>query len=458
MNIQAVFIRWLALMAFLGIGLPWQSAQAFDIPTPQNQSKTINTTPFGVSQDFAPVTPLPPTNALDARSGAGHLPDGMTVRTEITRPANGFLQGAPFLVTLTVIDRKKSLASLTLHRPFGEYIQTRRIDIDQQLRSVDGRMANVRVYRFAVTPLAAGEVKLEFAEMTFREVSDAASRYAFIPVARTLPVRPLPGFWPAYLPVTPALRITEEPLPLLTAGQPVFWVLHISGQNLSDYALGKLLDEQLLGSAALGVGPAEIRLAANALPPADDALAQTFTVRIPLLPDPEGKGATQGELPLLRLAYIDSQEKDPGQKLSEVMLPAREAHWPAPVRARLAQAVQYGWWRALLLLALAYGVGFALNDAWRRWQRRRRHRAAQAELAAVDRPQAVLGLLRRLTGEQTIGGMIRRAPNPRFMAALHDLEAACYCVNDALPPDWLQTHEELVRWLPRVFFSQGTSD
>jgi hypothetical protein len=106
-----------------------------------------------------------------------------------------------------------------------------------------------------------------------------------------------------------------------------------------------------------------------------------------------------------------------------------------------------------LLLALAYGVGFALNDAWRRWQRRRRHRAAQAELAALDSPQAVLQLLRRLTGESSINGMIRRAPNPRFMAALRALDAACYRNANELPPEWPQTHQELARWLPSVFFS-----
>jgi hypothetical protein len=64
----------------------------------------------------------------------------------------------------------------------------------------------------------------------------------------------------------------------------------------------------------------------------------------------------------------------------------------------------------------------------------------------------VLQLLRRLTGESSINGMICRAPNPRFMAALHALDAACYGDTQAPPSQWAQTHEELVRWLPRVFF------
>ncbi len=443
--------RW--VFVGLGIlGLIGQPAWAFDIPTPQNQPQKITTTPFSVPKDFGPVTPLAPTPELDTTAGAGHLPDGVSIRTEIVATPGGFLLRAPFLVTLTITDRNKSIASLTLHRPQGDHIEARRIDINQQLMSVDGRMANVRVYRFAVTPLSAGEVSLGFAEMTFREVGDADTRYAFIPVARTLTVRPLPGFWPAYLPVTPALRITEEPLPPMAAGQPVDWVLHITGRDLSEYALRKLLEEQLLGTSALGIGHAQINRSPDAPVPATDPLAQTFDVRISLLPDPEGKGSTQGTLPALRLPFIDSRGDAPGQVLSEAILPGRTLHWSAPAGVRLAQAVEFWWWRGLLLLALAYGAGFALNDAWRRWQRRRRHRAAQVELAALDSPQAVLQLLRRLTGESSINGMICRAPNPRFMAALHALDAACYGDTQAPPSQWAQTHEELVRWLPRVFF------
>lgn len=441
------------LMVLVWIGLSSQPVLAFDIPTPQNQPKAAKTTPFDVPKDFGPVTPLEPITDLDSVAGAGHLPDGVSVHTEIAATPDGFLLRAPFLVTLTITDRNKSINSLTLHRPHGDNIDAHRIDINQQLREVDGRMANVSVYRFAVTPLAAGNVVLEFAEMTFREVGDADTRYAFIPVARTLSVRPLPGFWPAYLPVTPTLNITEDPLPTLVAGQPVDWVLHISGHGLSEYALRTLLDEQLLGTNALGIGHAEITASPDAAPPATDALAQTFDIRIPLLPDAEGNGITQGSLPALRLPFIDSRGTTPGQALSEAVLPARVVHWSAPARVRLAQAFGFWWWRGLLLLALAYGAGFALNDGWRRLQRRRRFRAAQAELAALDHPQAVLHRLRQLTGEQSIEGMIRRAPNPRFMTALRALDAACYRHVNDLPPDWTQTHQELVRWLPSVFFN-----
>lgn len=449
----------------IGLSMTAQLAVAFDIPTPQNQPQTINTTPFGTPQDFGPVTPLAPTSEIDSTAGAGHLPAGVSVRTQITEPPHGFLQRAPFLVTLTITDRDKSIASLTLHRPHGAHIATRRIDINQQLVSVDGRSAIVRVYRFAVTPLSAGAITLDFAEMTFREVGDAASRYAYIPVARILDVRPLPAFWPTYLPVTPALRITEEPLPKLAAGQPVNWVLHISGDDLSTYALLKMLNAQLVGTAALGVGRARIPRPPEAARASTDVLGQTFEVHITLLPDPEGQGVTQGVLPALRLPYIDSRRADPGKALSEAILPARTVHWSAPAGQRFGQALAFWWWRVLLLLVLIYLLGIALRDVWQRVQRRRRYRRAQAELAMVHEPQAVMLRLRQLTGESSIQSMIRRAPNPRFIAALHRLEAACYRQRDARLEDgyddalgdelvaWEYTHQELVRWLPRAFFT-----
>ncbi|OYV45034.1 MAG: hypothetical protein B7X12_09465 [Halothiobacillus sp. 20-53-49] len=247
--------RWLGLGLWCALG----AAQAFDIPTPQNQPKSVDTTPFGTPQDFAPVTALPEVTALDTTEGAGHLPDGVTVRTEVTVPPEGLLQRAAFLVTLTLIDRTKNIASLTLHRPFGERIAARRISISQRLDAVDGRMANVRVYRFAVTPLSGGEITLNFAEMTFQMVGEPGSHYAFIPVARRLTIRPLPAFWPEYIPVTPALNVVQAPLPPLNAGEPMDWQLRITGQGLTEHALTQLLDEQLIGTEALALGQAQIR-------------------------------------------------------------------------------------------------------------------------------------------------------------------------------------------------------
>lgn len=430
------------------------SAQAFDIPTPQNQPKTINTTPFGTPTDFAPVTALPEVTTLNTTDGAGHLPEGVSVRTEITVPPEGLLQRAPFLVTLTLLDTQKNIASLTLHRPFGERIATRRISISQQLEPVDGRMSNVRVYRFAVTPLAGGEISLNFAEMTFQVVGEPGSRYAFIPVARRLIVRPLPAFWPEYLPVTPTLRLIQTPLPPLRAGEPVDWPLRITGRGLTEHALAQLLDEQLVGTEALAIGAVQIRRSPTEPVPGSDELAQTFDVRIPILPDPQGQNATTSTLPALRLPFINSAAADPGAVLDAALLPAQTLHWQPTARAQFTQAIGFWWWRVLLGLILLYGLGYALRDMWQRRARRRHHAAAQRQLAHCQTPKAALQVLREVTGQVSIHGMIARAPNPRFVAALQALDAACFAAERATEPDkdWPATQAELVRWLPKVFF------
>ncbi|OYY56127.1 MAG: hypothetical protein B7Y53_02480 [Halothiobacillus sp. 28-55-5] len=447
-------VLWLGLGLWCALG----AAQAFDIPTPQNQPKSVGTTPFGTPQDFAPVTALPEVTARDTTEGAGHLPDGVTVRTEITVPPEGLLQRAAFLVTLTLIDRTKNIASLTLHRPFGERIAARRISISQRLDAVDGRMANVRVYRFAVTPLSGGEITLNFAEMTFQMVGEPGSHYAFIPVARRLTIRPLPAFWPEYIPVTPTLSVVQAPLPPLNAGEPMDWQLRITGQGLTEHALTQLLDEQLIGTEALALGQAQIRLSPTAPVPGSDELAQTFDIRIPILPDPQGQNATTGTLPALRLPFINRNAADPGAMLNAAVLPAQTLHWPPTARAQLTQAIGFWWWRVLLGLVAVYALFYALRDGYQRHARRRQHQAALLRLAQCQTPQAALHALRAITGEPSINCMIARAPNPRFIAALHALDAACFSASPQanrvaqIPPDWPATQAELVRWLPRAFF------
>ncbi len=451
-------VLWLGLCLRCALGCVVGSAQAFDIPTPQNQPKTVGTTAFGTPKDFAPVAALPEVTALNTTEGAGHLPEGVTVRTQITVPPEGLLQRAPFLVTLTLLDTQKNIASLTLHRPFGERIATRRISISQQLETVDGRMSNVRVYRFAVTPLAGGEITLNFAEMTFQKVGEPGSHYAFIPVARRLTVRPLPAFWPESLPVTPTLHLVQPPLPTLRAGEPMDWLLRITGRGLTEHALAQMLNEQLVGTEALAIGAVQIRRSPTEPVPGSDELAQTFDVRIPILPDPQGQNATTSTLPALRLPFINSQVAEPGAALDAADLAAQTLHWPPTARAQFAQAIGFWWWRVLLGLILLYGLGYALRDGYQRRARRRRHAAAQQQLARCQTPQATLHALRAITGEPSIRRIIARAPNPRFVAALQSLDAACFAASPSadrsaqIPPDWSATQAELVRWLPKVFF------
>lgn len=456
MIVSAQF-RWprrLALAALIGIMASIQPpAQAFDIPTPANQPKAI--TPPEPPKDPGPITPLLPTADLVSEAGAGQLPEGVSVTTTVTPPPAGILLRAPFLVTLTILDKARSLADYGLHRPHGDAFVTRRISIDQKLVTLDGRLVNRYVYRFAVTPLQPGPAVLSFAEMTFRTVGDSQTRYAFMPVARNLTIRPLPAFWPEYLPVAPDLVIQATPLPELTSGQPVDWHLKVTGEGLTEQALLKILGEQLISPTGLRLGEPEIRLATDAPIPSDDPLAETFSIRIPLLPDPAGQDAIGARLPELRLPFIDSRATEPGQALSYSVLPAQAIHWTPPMRAQVAQMARYWWWRILLILAILYAAGHGVRDLSRRLSVRRRRRHAQARLAQAPDPHTLLVDLRQITGLPTLRQMIDAAPNPRFMAALRTLDRLCYrtTVIEEGETEFLSVRSELLRWLPRIFFN-----
>lgn len=447
------------LMAGLGLfigGTAW----AFDIPTPTNQPSAVATQPAPPPQAPGPLTPLPATTEGQTQAGAGHLPEGVTVTTDIRPAPAGLLVRAPFLVTLTVIDKQRSVAAFTLHRPYGDAIVTRRISIDQKLVNQDGRLVNQSVYRFAVTPLQPGTIELQFAEMTFRAVGDAQSHYAFIPVARSLTVRPLPEFWPEYLPVTPGLSVEAADLPPLAAGQPVEWTLTVRGEGLTEQSLQKLLSQQMISPPSLRLGTPDIRLSPTDPVPATDPLAETFDVRIPLLPDPQGQAVAQAQLPALRLPFIDSRAAQPGAHLSEVLLPARLVHWTLPAHTGWREWLRHWWWRILLLLAMAYGGIYALRDIGQRLATRRRHQQAKRRIAQIDDAGALLGALKEITGQATIGAMIARAPNPRFMTALQALEALCYRDPRATgaegTADFNAVRDEIARWLPPVFFTPST--
>lgn len=440
------------LLSIMASTLP--QAQAFDIPTPANQPQARP--PTEPPKDLGPITPLPPTADLVSEAGAGQLPEGVSVMTEVAPPPPaGLLLRAPFLVTLTILDKTRSLTDHTLHRPHGDAFVTRRISIDQKLVTLDGRLVNRYVYRFAVTPLQPGPVVLSFAEMTFRTVGGSQTRYAFMPVARNLTIRPLPSFWPEYLPVAPDLSIRAVPLPELTSGQPVDWHLKVTGEGLTEQALLKILGEQLVSPPSLKLGTPEIRLATDAPIPSDDPLAETFSIRIPLLPAPSGQDSVEARLPELRLPYIDSRATDPGLKLSYSVLPAQIIHWTPPVGAQLVELARHWWWRILVILGVLYVGAYGLRDFVRRLTVRRRHRQAQTRLALCPAPHTLLRELRQITGQSTVGQMIGVAPNPRFMTALNALDRLCYHTPGAHEAEagFEEIRTELVRWLPLIFFN-----
>lgn len=456
---MARLIRDLALGTLLGIaGL--SAAQAFDIPTPANQPSAQSSAMTATQPHTQePIVPLPPTEDLVSASGAGELPEGVTVETDIAPTAGGLLVRAPFLVTLTILDRTRSLTDHSLHRPHGDAFVTRRISIDQKLVNLNGRLVNRYVYRFAVTPLQPGSAVLSFAEMTFRTVGSGETPYTFMPVARQLSIRPLPGYWPEYLPVAPKLSIQADALPPLSAGQPVDWHLRVTGEGLTEQALQKMLDEQLLSPAHLRVGTPEIRLATDTPVPADDRLAETYSIRIPLLPAPAGQDTTEAKLPDLRLPYLDSRAVEPGQQLRYATLAPQTLHWAPSTGQRVLGGIGYWWWRTGVMLLLLYAGAYGIRDLRRRWTIRQHYRAAQARLAACADPQALLRTLRQETGLPSLGRMIDQAPNPRFMAAVKALDRLCYRPEGSTPDqltraesEFPSVRDELVRWLPRVFF------
>ena len=385
-------------------------------------------------------------------AGQGQLPPGAEVTTTVTRLNP--VQRATFMVTLTLIDRDRNLISVALHRPHGEAIVGRRIDIRQDQVETDGRRANRRVYRWAVSALQAGKVELQFARMTFNVVGSSGKDWHFTPAPRTLNVRPLPAYLPEYLPVTPGLSVTQQPLRPLEAGQPVDWVWTVRGRGLTEAGLQTILKQQLLGSPQLHIGRPEIRLAPKQAGP--DPLAQTYSVRIPLLPAPQGRadGAETARLPAIRLPFVRTGDPSAATPLHYATLPGRALHWRSAGQAGGWQ--EWARWLAwglvgLVLLAVSVRI---VRDLLRRWRIRQAFAQARNRLRSAQDAPALLAILRQETGCATTGAMAEQAPNPRFMAALVELDAACYGNRYGVgaDADIGPLREELVRWLPRPFF------
>jgi len=398
-----------------------------------------------------------PAGGPQSDSGKGVLPDGIRITTHVSTLSPTLR--APFLVTLTVIDQARSLISLKLHRPHGEAIDGRRIAISMGKVTIDGRLANRRVYRWAISALKPGEIKLAFAHMTLQVTGSPNKDWHWTPQSRTLNVQPLPAYLPEYLPVTQQLTVEQHPLPKLQAGQLVDWLWTVRGRGVTERWLRTVLDQQLVSTPRLHFGTPEIRtIEASDKQKADDPLAQTFEVRVPLLPDPdpEASSPTSGPvtLPAIRLPYVRIAANKDRRKaeLAAVTLPARQLKWVSPPPAGLSWSALWRYLPLLLaavaLLWLSWLVG---RDVHRRLDARRRHARARERVAAARTPAELLAVLRAVSGCETLGAMGRDAPNPNFLVALQALDRACY---GGSVDDFEALRAELVRWLPRSFVRQ----
>lgn len=367
----------LLMLVGLAVAGPLQA----DIPLPKDQGQADR---FAETIELGPIEPLPPVARIRSDAGAGRLPQGVIVSTEVTRLEP--VQRQTFLVTQTILDPARRLREVEVHRPEGEGIDARPLAVNRDTVEIDGRLVDRRHYRWAVQALRGGELRLEFSRIDFEVVGSAQSEYAFVPVARRLEVVELPAHLPAYLPVTPELVVEQVEVDTLVAGEPANWHFRVRGQGVSEEALSQLIDAQLIAPPGLRLGsPAIHALARDASDSNADPLASTWQVNISLLPSVDGgaDGQRAARLPALRLPYIDPRAAEPGAQLAETRIDARTVTWQAePAAQRLAALWGILPW-LLMGAAAAVGLVAASRWAWRRWRARRAWRAARGRLLAT---------------------------------------------------------------------------
>ena len=297
--------------------LAWTLPSLADIPRPDRDRESDR---FAESVEIGPIQPLPPIKAVVSREGAGRLPEGVIVETEVSRLEP--IQRDQFVVTQTIIDPARRLRGMEVHRPEGEGLDARPLSVSEDTVEIDGRQVPRRHYRWAVQALRPGDLILRFARIEFDLVGLAQSRFAWVPVARQLEAVALPPHLPEYLPVTPALTVQNRGVGSLVAGEPGSWRLRISGRGLSAAAVERMLDAQLVAPPGLRLERASVR---EIEPTGEDVeLISAWQVSIPVLPAAEATpdGRREARLPALRLPFLR---------------PGGDGEWPADhVRERAA--------------------------------------------------------------------------------------------------------------------------
>ena len=442
---------WIVLLA-LALAQPVGA----DIPRPDRDRQQDR---FAEVVEIGPIDSRPPVREAVSRAGAGRLPEGVIVETEVSRLDP--VQRDLFLVTQTILDPARQLRGVEVHRPEGVGFDVRPLSVAQDTVEIDGRQVHRRHYRWAVQALRAGEQVLAYSRIDFDLIGLAQSRFAWIPAARRLEVVPLPPHLPEYLPVTPSLTVQDRGVGALTAGEPGAWRLRVSGRGLSAEAVRRMLTEQLVAPAGLRLGEPEVR----EVDPGDEAaeLVSGWDVRIPLLPSAEAGDDARREarLPALRLPYLRPVAGgDWPVELAWTTTEPRSIRWQVPVAERRLAALlgAVPWVIAALVGAGALWRGGGRLLRWRRartdWRAARRRLLAAEDLWALRRDlQEVLAGLPEPISPLGQSRLVAREAPTAFIEAVAELDRSCFAaarsdglpvealrgrLADTLPPSWFR--------------------
>ncbi len=436
---------------------------AADIPRPDRDRDRDG---LAEQVELGPIDPLSAIAERVSRDGAGRLPRGVIVETEVA--AIEPVQRETFLVTQTILDPSRQLRGVEVHRPSGPAVDARVLEAGQDTVEIEGRRVNRRYYRWAVQALRPGEVTLEFARIEFDVVGVAQTEYAWLPVARRLEVTRLPAHWPEYLPVSSELSLTQPEVTELVAGEPGEWRFDVIGEGLSAKAIERLLRAGLTAPAGLRMDEPSIRRAPDQSPAEDKGpLADVWEVRLSLLPSTEGgaDGNREARLPAVTVPYVDPRAVEASTETAAVELEytgldERTVTWQAePAERRLAALRAALPWAAAALLALVVAgligrIALRWLRAHRDWRRARRELLTAADVDALrERLARRLAALPRPMSNPTRSELAARGAPGEWIEARATLDrlrfasepgdedafrAARATLAESLPPHWFR--------------------
>ncbi|GMR21064.1 MAG: hypothetical protein BMS9Abin36_1663 [Gammaproteobacteria bacterium] len=298
--------------------------------------------------------------------------------------------------------------------PFGNAIHARSLGSRERVEKRQGRNVTIRRYSWAVTPLRAGTLRLEFPFIkiqTLRREGRVLLQYP--PQSLMLNAKPLPAYIPVHIPVGAVNLEANMPEGDMWLGQTYNWQLRISGSGISKEGIKDLLKTQRVNNQHFRFYPPVYQWSK---PAPDHSLLQTLIVEIPFTPIESGTLS----LPTVTIPYVSADDG----RLRTVSVQSRLEVSRLWVHRALQGIVG--------LVALAFMV-FVFRWLWRRIDQWRAHRlllsnikqAADAhaiKTALLDYAQAVLGW-RPLT--LTAWADVTAA-NEKEKEAVALLQQACY--------------------------------